>query len=143
MKYAMLILISLFIGCSARHPVEDAKAVIKAHEEFSKAGDLEKIMSNMADDVVLLTPGMPLIKGKETCRKFYSGMVTMGKVEFTHDIQGAEIVGDAVILHGFAHGTMTKPDSTIIPLANNFIVTLKYQSDGKMRFWRGAVAPGS
>jgi uncharacterized protein (TIGR02246 family) len=137
------LLICLFLGCSTRHPVEDAKAVVKSHEEFSKAGKLDDIMSNFADDGVFLTAGMPLIKGKDAIRQFYAGMLTMGKVEFTHQYDGAEIVGDAVVLHGIAKGTMTKPDSTVIQLANNFIMTLKYQQDGKMRFWRVAGAPNS
>ena len=143
MRLSILVFICILMGCSTRHPVEEAKAVVKSHEEFSKAGKLDDIMSNFADDVVLLTPGMPLIKGKEACRSFYAGMITMGKAEFTHDFQGADVVGDAVVLYGFAHGKMTKPDSSVIPLANNFVLTLRYQPDGKMKLWRGAFAPSS
>jgi len=133
----------LFVGCSNRNPVEEAKAVVTSHEQFSKAGDLEGIMSNMADDVVFLAPGMPLMKGKDACRNFYTSMIKMGKTEFTHNYEGAEIIGDVVILHGLATGTTTMPDAGVIHFANNFILTVKYQSDGKMKLWRGAFAPSS
>ncbi len=133
----------MIVGCSHRNPVEDAKAVLISHEQFSKAGDLEGIMSNMAEDVIFLAPGIPLLKGKEACRNFYNGMLKMGKTEFTHNYDGAEIIGDAVILHGLATGTTTMPDSSVIHFANNFIITVKYQHDGKMKLWRGAFAPSS
>ena len=138
------LLLNFFVfACTTRHSVEDAKAVIKSHEQFSKAGDLEGIMSNMADDVVFLAPGMPLMKGKDACRNFYTGMVKMGKTEFTHNYDGAEIIGDVVVLHGLATGTTTMPDASVIHFANNFIIAVKYQSDGKIKLWRGAFAPSS
>ena len=131
----------IIAGCSTRIPLADAKAVLKSHEQFSKEGNLENILSNFADDVVLLAPGMPLLKGKDACRNFYAGMLKMGKTEFTHEYDGAEIVRDLVILHGTAKGTMTMSDSKVIQLANNFIITVKYPSDGRMKIWRGAFAP--
>ena len=143
MRLSILVLICLLIGCATRHPIEDAKAVVKSHEQFSKAGKLDDIMSNFADDVVMLVPGMPLVKGKDAVGKFYAGMLTMGKSEFIHEYDGAEIVGDAVILHGIAKGTTTRLDSSVVHYANNFILTFKYQPDGKMKLWRGAFAPSS
>lgn len=143
MKLFSLFLICLFIGCATRHPIEDAKAVAKSHEEYAKAGNLDGIMSNMADDVVALASGIPLLKGKDAVRKFYTGMLASGKSEFVHEYDGAEIVGDVVILHGIGKGTLTNPDSTVAQFANNFILVLKYQSDGKMKFWRAAFAPSS
>jgi ketosteroid isomerase-like protein len=143
MKTSIILFLCLLTGCATRNPVEEAKAVVRSHEEFSKAGNLDGVMSNMADDVVLLAPGVPLIKGKEACRNFYAAALAMGRGEFTHDYHGAEVAGDLVVLYGFAHGTMTRPDSTSVPLANNFILMLKYQPDGKLKMWRGAFAPAS
>lgn len=143
MRPSILVLICLLVGCTTRHPIEDAKAVAKAHEEYAKAGNLDAVVRNFADDFVGLVPGMPLIKGKDAARTFYAAVLATGKSEFTHEYDGAEIVGDIVILHGIGKGTLTKPDSSVTPFANNFILVLKYQSDGTMKFWRGAFAPNS
>jgi ketosteroid isomerase-like protein len=143
MKTCILLLACLCLGCASRHPIEDAKAVAKSHEELAKAGDLEGIMNNFADDYVGLVPGMPFIKGKDALRKFYGSVLSTGRSEFVHEYEGAEIVGDAVILHGIGRGTLTKADSSVDRFANNFILILKYQSDGKMKMWRGTFAPSS
>ena len=143
MKLFVLLLACFLLGCSSRYPVEDAKAVLKSHEEYSKAGNLDGVMGNMADDVVGLVPGMPLFKGKDACRAFYSNVFKMGKSEGTHEYQGADIVGDVVVLYGVVHGKMTGPDSTVTALANNFILALKYQPDGKIKLWRIAFAPSA
>lgn len=131
-----MLCVFVLIGCGARHAVEDAEAVVKAHEEYAKASNLEGVLSNAADDLVTLIPGMPLLKGKDAFGNFYAGMLAIGKWEFVHEFDGAEVVGDAVILHGIAKGTLTKPDSAVVPIANNFMMVLKYAPDGKMKFWR-------
>ncbi len=112
------------MGCATRHPIEDAKAVVKSHEQFAKAGKLDEIVSNFADDFVSLVPGMPLLKGKDAAGKFYAGMLTIGKSELMK-YDGAEIVGDAVILHGIGKGTLHQARLKCrSSFANNFILVL-------------------
>ena len=143
MKSFGLVLAFLLLGCATRNPLEEAKAVLKSHEEYVKAGNLDGVINNMADDIIGMAPGMTLIKGKDEFRAFYSSVFKMGKSEFVHDYHGADIVGDVVILHGLARGTLTLHDSTTSPLANNFMIALRYQSDGKLKVWRAAFAPSS
>jgi len=143
MRLSILVLIFLLVGCSTRHPVEEAKAVLKSHEQFSKAGDLDGIMSNIAEDVVCFFPGTPIIKGKEACRNFYAAVLKASKSEFIHEYDGAEIVGDAVILHGTARGTTTMPDSSVTHFVSNFLTVLRYQPDGKLKLWRGTSVPSA
>jgi ketosteroid isomerase-like protein len=142
MKYPVLFLCLLVLGCSSRQSAEDAKAVLKSHEAYVKAGDLDSVISIMADDIVGIIPGMPLIKGKDAFKIYYANNFTMGKTELTHDVRGAEAEGNIVILHGFVHGTLTRPDTTMVPLANNFLIVLKAQPDSAMMIWRVAFAPG-
>jgi ketosteroid isomerase-like protein len=144
MKSATILLFCLLlVGCSPRNPVEDAKAVVTAHENFVASENLDGILSNTADDIVVLVPAMPLIKGKQAVRDFYSGMFKAGKSQFIHEYQGSDVVGDAAVLYGTAKGSLTKPDSTTAQFANNFILTFRYQPDGKIKFWRVAFAPSS
>ena len=121
--------------------VDEAKAVMASHEQFAKAGDLDGIMTNVADDIVMLTPDAPLVQGSDAFRKFYAGLLGLGRWDFGHDYEGAAVVSDTVLLHGIARGTLTLNDGDTTPLANNFLLVLRRQADGKLRVWRGAFAP--
>jgi ketosteroid isomerase-like protein len=143
MRWYTILLLCFLVGCTSRNPIQEAKDVITAHEEYVKAGDLDGILSNTADDIVVLVPGVPLMKGKQAVREFYTGYLAMGKSEFVHEYHGAEVVGDAVVLHGLAKGKLTRVDGSVSEFANNFIITMRYQPDWKMKFWRVAFAPSS
>ena len=131
----------VFAGYATRDPIQEAKSVITSHEQYAKAGNLEGILSNMADDAVALTPGLPLIKGKQAVKEFYAGVLAMGKSEFSHLYDGADLAGDVVVLYGLATGKTTLKDGTVTALANNFLIVMKRQADGKMKCWRVAFAP--
>ena len=122
--------------------IDQAKAVVRSHEEYMAAGDLDKVMSNMAKDIVLLAPDSPLIEGKDAMRAAYASFISMGRWEFGHDYSGAEVIGDLVMLHGIARGSMTPTEGEPVPLANNFMLTLRRDDTGAFRMWRGAFAPG-
>ena len=143
MKYTAIFLVCLIAACSSRNPVEEAKAIVVAHESNVASGNIDGILDNTADDIVVLASGMPLVKGKQAVRDFYSGLFKMGKSQFIHEYQGSDVVGDIVILFGTAKGSLTKPDSSTVQFASNFIQVFRYQADGKIKFWRVAFAPTS
>lgn len=58
--------------------IDEAKAVIQSHESFARTGDLAGIMTNVAEDVVVLAPETPLIKGKSAFRELYAGFLKGG-----------------------------------------------------------------
>ena len=144
MRKLALVLLCLVLACANRNPAQDAKDMLKSHEEFAKAADLDGVMTNVADDVIALVPGIPLVDGKEAFKEFYAGLLAMASLdEFVHNCHGIEVVGNTVVLHGIANGTQTSQDGTSTEFANNFILVLKYQPDGKIKFWRVAFAPNS
>jgi ketosteroid isomerase-like protein len=120
--------------------IEEARALVRSHEEYSAAGDVEGVLSNMAEDIVMLAPDAPLIEGKDAVRAAYEGFFSMGKWDFYHEYSGAEEVGEVVIFHGVAKGTMTPVEGDPVPLANNFILMLKRNQNGTLQFWRGGFA---
>lgn len=137
-------LVLLFaVGSTAEDPVKIAKDVIASHERYAGAADLDGVMSNVADDIVALAPGSPLVLGRQAFREFYRGFLAMGRSEFGHDYDGATVVGDTVLLHGVARGTLTPTGGEPTKFANNFLLVLKKQADGKLRFWRIAFAPSA
>ncbi len=60
-----------------------ARAVLVAHDRAANAGNLEAVMHNVAEDVVVLSPGAPLVEGKEAFRAFYEEMLRT-KWDTTH-----------------------------------------------------------
>jgi uncharacterized protein (TIGR02246 family) len=121
--------------------VADARAVVAAHEDAVRAADLEGIVANAAEDVVVLVPGAPLIEGRDALRSLYQQLLAAGPGEFKHEYSGQEVIGDGVVFHGVARGVMPGPDGQAQPFANNFIMVLKRDDTGKMKFWRVAFGP--
>jgi ketosteroid isomerase-like protein len=120
---------------------DDARAVMESHHRAVNAGSLEGVMANIADDVVAAVPGTPLIKGKDSFRAFFSGLLRLGTWTHAYEIQDLTAVGESVVMSGLSSGTLTPPGGTAGPWANSFILTFRYGPDGKMRFWRVAFAP--
>ena len=117
-----------------------AKAVIASHEELSRAGDLAGVLTNVADDIVLVVPNIPLVEGKSAFEKVYSNMFGMGQWDFEHDYSGADVAGDTVILQGVARGTFTSTEGETSPIENNFLLVLE-RIGGSYKVWRGAFGP--
>jgi ketosteroid isomerase-like protein len=118
--------------------IEQAKAVVKSHEEFVLSGDLDGVMSNFADDAVVLAANAPLQVGKAAVRGMYAAILQAKPAKGVHQYEGGVAVGELVILHGVFNmaATAEAPAS-----ANNFILMLRREADGKYRFWRVAFAP--
>ncbi len=122
---------------------DDARAVMESHHQAVNGGSLEGVMANMADDVIAAVPGTPppLIRGKDDFRAFYNGVLRMGQWTHAYDIQDVTAVGESVVMAGTSRGTLTPPGGAGSPWSNTFMLTLRYGPDGKMRFWRIALAP--
>jgi len=123
--------------------VEEAKTVVQTHEDYARMGDLDRVMTNVAEDIVLLAANAPLVKGAKSFRDFYGDLLGMGTWDFTHDYHGAEAVGDLVVLHGVALGTLSPTEGSSSEFRNNFVHVLRRGQDGRLRIWRAAFAPAS
>ena len=124
--------------------ISEAKDVVTSHENLAMAGDLDGVMTNIADDVAVLAYGVPLIEGNTAFREFYSGLMTAGDMEFGHDYSGADAIGDdVVVLRGVSRGSMTTSDGEKSEFSNNFVHILRRSADGRFKMWRAAFAPDS
>jgi len=117
-----------------------ARAVLVAHDRAANAGNLEAVLSNVADDVVVLAPGSPLVEGKEAFRAFYEEMLRT-KWDTMHDLSAAQEVWDVVVVHGVARGKATPPGGCHERVANNFLILLKPDDQGQFKIWRAAFGP--
>ena len=124
--------------------ISEAKDVVTSHESLAMAGDLDGVMSNMADDIVVLAYGFPLLDGKAAFRDFYAGMMAGGRMKFGHDYTGEDAIGDdVVLLRGVSRGTMTTDEGEVSEFSNNFVHILRRGNDGRFKLWRAAFAPDS
>jgi ketosteroid isomerase-like protein len=136
-------------GQGDQPPVSDdliaqAKAVVARHEAEAMAGNLDGVLTNCTPDIVVLASGAPLVEGLDAMREFYGSLLSAGSFESsTHDYSAAETAGDAVVLHGVARSTLIPPEGPPVPMENNFLMVLKRDEAGLMKFWRVAFAPVS
>ena len=122
--------------------VAAAKAVIASHEQFCREGDLAGVLTNIADDVVLVVPNTPLVAGRASFEQVYSDLFIMGRWDFDHDYSGADVVGDVVIFYGVARGTFTPNEGESSLLENNFLLIAKH-SGGSLELWKGGFGTAS
>ncbi len=126
----------------ASDAISEAKDVVTSHEQFAMENDLAGVMSNIAEDTVVLAYGASLIDGKAAFRDFYNGLLSSGRQVFGHDYTGEEAIGDdVVVLHGVSRGTFTTNDGDVSEFSNSFIHVLKRGQDGKFKIWRASFAP--
>ena len=78
----------------------------------------------------MLAADAPLVVGMDAFREFYAGLLQTGKLIFTHDYTGAEVMGDSVVLYGVARGTIEPVSGDVESFANNFIITVKQTRNG-------------
>lgn len=124
--------------------ISEAKGVVSSHEEYAMGGNLDGVMSNVADDIVVLAGGVPLVNGKAAFRDFYAGLMASGSQEFGHDYTGGEALGeDVVVLHGVSRGTLTTNEGHVSEFSNNFVHVLRRAEDGRFKLWRATFAPDS
>lgn len=121
--------------------ISAAKAVLASHEENLLTGDLDAIMSNMADDVVIVAPGSPPLEGTGDCRQMYVDLLEMGSWDLGHDYEGAVVDGDTVLLHGVARGAFTPREGDSQVVANSFLLALRPDPTGTLKLWRAAFGP--
>ena len=99
------------------HTIQEVKAVVRAHEAAVRAGDLDAVMRNFADDVVTLVSGLPLVEGRDSARALYTQMLAAGAWDATHHYAGAAVTADSVVVHGVALGTFTPSGGEAGPIA--------------------------
>jgi len=123
-----------------RDAIEASKELISNHEQMAREGDIEKVCSNIAEDIVLLAADAPLVVGLASFQQFYGVLLDTGEWDFQHIYEGADVIDDTVTLFGVSRGTVTFNDGHKEPIANNFIITVRHGEHGP-KIWRAAFAP--
>jgi uncharacterized protein (TIGR02246 family) len=77
-------------------PMQDEQAIrelVATWLSASKAGDTDKVLTLMTDDVVFLTPGQPPMRGKGAFAASQTGMKRFD-MDVTSEVQEIRVLGD-------------------------------------------------
>ena len=117
----------------------DEQAIRELVEKWmtaSKAGDLQTVLSLMADDVVFLVPGAKPI-GKEAFAAASQGMKDM-RIEGRSEIQELKVLGDWAYLRNFIEISFTPPGGAMVRRSGYTLTILRKEADGRWRLSRDA-----
>jgi len=102
----------------------------------SEAGDVNTVMSLIADDVIFMVPGREPF-GKEVFRDSSEAMKNI-RLTGTSDIREIKMLGDWAYVRNYIEITITPPDGTTTQRSGYTLSILHKQSTGKWVLWRDA-----
>jgi uncharacterized protein (TIGR02246 family) len=109
--------------------------------------DLERVMACYDDDVVLMIPGAPLVRGTEALRAYYEGVIAAGVTGAEMRVRQVEALGDAVAEVGEYRMALEPPEGAPVEDVGKYLVVCRRDGEGKLRFWldmfHSDAAPGA
>jgi uncharacterized protein (TIGR02246 family) len=102
----------------------------------SKAGDTQKVLSLMADDVLFTVPGQEPF-GKEAFRDRSESMKGV-EMEGAADIRELEVRGDWAWLRNYIDVTITPPGGKPVRRSGHTLSILRKEPDGRWLLFRDA-----
>jgi uncharacterized protein (TIGR02246 family) len=117
------------------HAIE---AVTQRDVQFALANDAEGMMSQWTDDIVLLQPGAPIMRGRATIAEAFRSVEAPEISDYMLDIQEVKVCGD----HAFEWGTYRysmRPRSggDMMRVSGKIMRILQRQPDGAWKIHRG------
>jgi ketosteroid isomerase-like protein len=146
MRAPLLLVISSIIVISCSDPKTDLKAeeanIMKTDSTWSalaKEGtDAEKILSYWTDDAVLLSPGQPLLRGKDALRKMVQDSKNIPGFSISWKSSEVQFSPDGKMAYMYGENLVTINDSTgkQISIPGRGYTVWRKQTDGS---WKCAV----
>jgi uncharacterized protein (TIGR02246 family) len=114
------------------------EAINQRDMQFALANDLARMMSQWADDIVLLHPVGPIMRGREAIAAAFRGVETPEIVEYVLDIHEVTVLGDHAFQWGTYHyGMRARGGAETVRTAGKIMRILRRQSDGSWKIYRG------
>jgi uncharacterized protein (TIGR02246 family) len=112
---------------------QDKLAVLKLHDEVLESFnrlDVEKLLSLHSENIILMEPNMPAIKGKEEIRKLANEFKEQKIVlKLSYNIEEAEVFGNRAFVRGRVMKTTIQDNDRITHDAGKFITLSQKQDD--------------
>lgn len=119
---------------------EDAiRDLVAAWMRASESGDLNQLLSLMADDVVFLTPGNPPMHGRESFAIAFAGAMDLFRMEGVPEIQEVRVQGDLAYCWNHLTVTMTpRSGGTAMRRRGHALSIFRRGLDGRWLLFRDA-----
>ena len=115
------------------------REVIATWMQASAEGDLDRVLSLMAEDVVFLLPGQPPMRGRDAFAAASRSMAGKFRIEGKPEIQEIQIAGDYAFCWNYLSLTVTPlPDGTPKKRAGNILSVFRREPDGRWVLYRDA-----
>ena len=92
------LLLPFAVGCTVlSEPADDEQAIARLRQELAaamNAGNVERILELFTDDVVLMPPGAPLVRGAGAARQMFVGLFTQVTLDETWTSEEILVTGD-------------------------------------------------
>jgi uncharacterized protein (TIGR02246 family) len=112
------------------------RELVSTWMKASEVGDINTVLSLMADDVVFMVPGREPF-GKEEFRAALEQMKNV-RLAGASDIREIKVLGDWAYIRKYIEITVTPPDGTLTQRRGYTLSIVRKQSDGKWALWRDA-----
>jgi uncharacterized protein (TIGR02246 family) len=114
------------------------EAINQRDMQFALANDSDKMMSQWADDIVLLQPAGSIMRGREAIAQTFQGVESPEIVEYELDIQEVRVLGDHAFQWGTYHYSMRpRTGGDTVRTSGKLMRILQRQSDGSWKIYRG------
>ena len=117
----------------------DVKAISDNEAQWNadyKAKDIDKIVAHYADDAVMMVPGAPVNKGKDSIRKDLQQMISDPAMTLSFRASLVEVAksGDVGYTQGAYVLTVTDPSThKVINDHGSYVTTYRKQTDGSWK----------
>lgn len=130
MTRIFFLLLVLMVSCKQKEESTPAKTLAEVIAA-DNAGDLDKLISNYAEDAILIPSGSNDIVGKNAIREYYRNIFAGSSLQLQW---GANEIIDAhelTIMRGITTGkSISKADSSATQVNDKYLMVLKKQSGG-------------
>jgi uncharacterized protein (TIGR02246 family) len=119
--------------------IDDERAIrdlIASWMKASEAGDVQTVLSLMADDVIFTVPGREPF-GKDAFRAASETMKN-ARMTGTSDIREINVLGDWAYIRNYIEITITPPAGNVMRRSGYTLSILRKQPNGKWVIWRDA-----
>ena len=118
---------------------EQIQQVISTWMRASADGDLDTVLTLMAEDVVFLLPGQPPMRGREAFAAASRAMTRRVRIEGKPEIQEIHVAGDFAFCWNYLSITAT-PVNGGAPMrrAGNILSVFRREPDGRWVLFRDA-----
>jgi uncharacterized protein (TIGR02246 family) len=133
-----------FAGCISQRDSDSSAADIAAVQQLMTeldaaiaAGDLDGLLSFLAEDFVDMPPNEPAIMGKQALRTHHEPLFEAFNVRVTYKPVETNAFGDVVIQRGASVVEFTpKAGGDPVILDQKYLYVFRRQEDGSFKLWR-------